>query len=87
MYKFLISQYINKMTKEDIVKFATKNGIVLNEKELDVIYINLKQNWETALYKDPSNLFQSLKQQLSKESYEKGIELYYKYYELYKNYL
>lgn len=87
MYKFLISQYIGKITKEDIIKFATKNNIILNEKEVEIIYINLKQNWETALYGDPTKLFDSLKQQLSKDSYEKGIKLYYEYYNLYKNYL
>lgn len=87
MHKFFISQYISRLTKEDVMKFASKNDINLNQEELDLIYSNLKTNWETVLYGDPTKLFQELKQSLNPDSYEKGIKLYQEYHNLYKDYL
>lgn len=69
------------------MKFASKNDISLTKAELDLIYSNLKTNWETVLYGDPTKLFQELKQSLNPDSYEKGIKLYQEYHNLYKDYL
>lgn len=87
MHKFFISQYVSRLTKEDVKTFALKNGIYLDNQELDVIYQNLKQHWETVLYDNPDRVFEQLKQQLSPDSYNKGIQLYQYYHNLYKDYL
>lgn len=87
MHKFFISQYVSRITKNDVQNFALKNNISLNDNELDIIYTNLKQNWETILYDDPTRVFKILKGQLSPDSYEKGIRLYHEYHNLYKDYL
>jgi hypothetical protein len=87
MHKFFISQYISRLTKEDVKQFAIKNNIYLNDQELDIIYQNLKEHWETVLYGNPTPLFKQLKTKLSTESYQKGITLYEYYHNLYKDYL
>lgn len=87
MHKFFISQYVSRLTKEDVKTFALKNDIYLDNQELDVIYDNLKQHWETVLYGNPEVVFEKLKHQLSKESYHKGLQLYQYYHNLYKDYL
>lgn len=87
MHKFFISQYVSKLTKEDVKGFALKNDIYLDNKELDVIYENLKQHWETVLYGNPEMVFEKLKHQLSPQSYSKGMKLYQYYHNLYKDYL
>lgn len=87
MHKFFISQYINKISVEDVKDFALKNNILLSEEELQLIYHTLQQNWETVLYQDPTPVFERLKGQLSPDSYQKGIQLFEKYHNLYKDYL
>lgn len=87
MHKFFISQYISRLTKEDVKRFALKNNINLNDQELDIIYQSLKEHWETVLYGNPKPLFERLKTTLSAESYQKGITLYEYYHDLYKDYL
>lgn len=87
MHKFFISQYVSRLTKEDVKTFALKNDIYLDNQELDVIYDNLKQHWETVLYGNPEVVFEKLKHQLSEESYQKGLQLYQYYHNLYKDYL
>lgn len=87
MHKFFINQYVSRISKDDVNQFAKKNEIFLNDQELDIIYENLKQNWEVVLYGDPTSLFQELKTKLKPDSYEKGLQLYRQYYELYKDYL
>ena len=39
---YLIEEYVNRMRKEDVNKFALKQGIILSEEELNIIftYIN-----------------------------------------------
>lgn len=87
MYKLLIAQYINKLTIDDVNKFAIKNNIYLSTDELNIIFITLKNNWETILYCDPKPIFDDLKTKLNPNSYQKGLALYNTYYEMYKNYL
>ena len=47
MINRLIEQYVNRMTKNDIIVFANKNGIELNEGEVKIIYNHIKKNWKT----------------------------------------
>lgn len=87
MHKFFISQYVSRLTKEDVMNFAHKNNIYLTKDELEIIYSNLKSNWKTVLYGDPTSVFKELKQSLSDDSYQKGMSLYQEYHDLYKDYL
>lgn len=87
MHKFFISQYVSRLTKDDVMNFSRKNNINLDEQELDIIFCNLKSNWETVLYGNPETLFRELKKSLKPDTYEKGIKLYHEYHNLYKDYL
>jgi len=86
MYEILIKNYIKKLTKEDILDFCYKENIHLNNKELDLAYIYIKKYWKEFLKKDPSNIFNELKNKLSDSTYKKMIEIYEKY-KVYKKYL
>lgn len=87
MHKFLISKYINKLSKEDINTFALHNDIFLNNIELDIVYKHVKNNWKNFLYDSPTPIFNDLKKYLSSTNYKKSIKLYHKYYDIYKDYL
>lgn len=74
----LIKNYVSRMTKEDITKFTEKNGIFLNEYELDFAYRFIKKNYE-ALYANPNIDLSKYKNQFSEENYNKLMKLMMEY--------
>lgn len=79
MKEKLIKAYVNKLTKEDIVTFAYKQGIYLNNKELEYIYNSIKNNINVIL-KNPNLILKEAKNNLSASTYNKLYELYTIYY-------
>lgn len=82
----LIKQYINKITINNINDFAIKNNIILSKKELDIFYDIIKNHYENILSNE-KDIKNYLKQNITKENYEKVIPLYESYKEKYSNYL
>ncbi len=78
MNKNIIITYINKLKKEDIKTYVKKEGISLTNQELDIIYYNLKNNYEKILT-NPLNEINKIKDKLNIDTYHKLIELYNKY--------
>ena len=77
--KFLIKEYIKKITEKDIENYAEKEGIKLLNDETKIIYMYLKNYWETLLEEDSTFIFEELKEKLRPNTYNKIIELYNKY--------
>ena len=50
---YLISEYVNRMQKQDVNNFAIKQGITLDNEELDIIYNYIKNNYKTLIYGNP----------------------------------
>ena len=82
----LIKQYINKITINNINDFAVKHNIILNKKELGILYDITKNHYEEVL-KDDSKIKEYLKQTINTDNYNKIIDLYEIYKEKYLNYL
>ena len=61
MMRILIEQYINRLEKQDVVSFGEKNGIILNEKELDTVFNHIKNNWKTIIYGNPRPILDDIK--------------------------
>ena len=79
IYKNLIMNYINnKLTVEDIVEYAAKNGTSLSSSESIIIYNFIKRNYKNILDGDESS-FIELEQQLDRNLYHKIINLYMNY--------
>ena len=74
----LIKNYVNRMTPEDVLKFSQKNGIFLNESELDFTYRFIKKNYE-ALYANPNIDLSKYKDNYSEENYNKIMKLISEY--------
>lgn len=72
----LISEYVNRMTLEDVNNFALKNGIILKDKEVKVIYDHIKNNWRTIVFGNPRGILDDLKEKLDSTSYQKIESLY-----------
>ena len=77
--KFVIKKYIETLTENEIEEFALKEGIKLLDEEKKVIYLYIKNYWETLLDGDSTFIFEELKEKLQPKTYEKVIELYNKY--------
>ena len=87
MINRLIEQYVNRMTKDDILRFATKNGIELNDKELKIIYNHIKKDWKTIVYGNPREILDDIKMNFDDITYNKIENLYINFKEKYKSYL
>lgn len=72
----LINEYVNRMTLEDVNNFALKNGIILKDKEVKVIYDHIKNNWRTIVFGNPRGILDDLKEKLDSTSYQKIESLY-----------
>jgi len=75
MYFNLIKKYINILKKEDIINYAKKQGIYLNNAELDTIYKAIKTRWEE-IYVNGLKVIEEYKNKLNNTTYLKLIELY-----------
>ena len=82
----LIENYIQNIRKKDIYAFALKNNILLTEKEQDILYHYLQNNWEEILYGN-SRDFVSLENQIDKDKFLKIKDLFDVYFEKYHNLL
>ena len=75
----LIKEYVDKLKEEDIKKFVIKKGITINENELRVIYMYIKNYWQIFLKGDPNPLFNELKEKLSPNVYKATYNMYNEY--------
>lgn len=87
MIEKLIIQYIDRMTIADINDFARKNGIVLNDDELDLVYYHIKNNWRTIVYGNPKPILEELKSKVDNLTYQKIENLYIDFRNKYSSYL
>ena len=85
--KYIIKNYINKLTKNDVISFSLKNNIYLSDSEVNVIYNHIKNNYEVLLYQNSDFIFNDLKNKLSITNYNLVYNLFITYKEKYKNYL
>ena len=65
----LIETYVNRLTKEDILKFATKNNLKVSNDELDFVYNFIKNNYKTVLNNPNSFNLSNYKNNFSNENY------------------
>lgn len=87
MKEQFIKNYVDKITKCDIEKFANANNIRLVSEEIDILYDNLKKNWKVFLYGNPTPIFNELKTRLAPTTFEKGVELFYAMKQKYQSFL
>ena len=76
MKDFLIREYVNRITLEDIKKFALTQGINLTEDEQNIIYTYVKKYYYTFIYGNPRTYLDELKTKVSSVTYSKIESLY-----------
>ena len=73
---YLISEYVNRMQKQDVNNSAIKQGITLDNEELDIIYNYIKNNYKTLIYGNPKVILEEIKYQVKPLTYNKIENLY-----------
>lgn len=66
---YLIEAYVNKLTKQDILNFASKNNLNVTNEELDFVYKFIKYNYKTVLNNPNSFNLSNYKNNFSSENY------------------
>ena len=87
MYKNIIKKYIKNINLSDINSFALKHNISLTNDEANIIYNYIKNDYETILYGDSTNIFNELKTKLDEDKYIKISNLFNEFKNKYKIYL
>ena len=78
MNRFIIYGYMNRIRRDDIIRFANNQSVNLQEYEVDVIYNYIKNNSRKIL-NNPEKVLEEAKSMVSYDTYQKLLELYDKY--------
>jgi hypothetical protein len=78
----VIKIYINGLTKDDVKSFLKKESITLNDTEFDYLFNILKKDYGKILNSD-KELFLEIKENINEDAYNKLINIFNKYSELY----
>lgn len=73
---YLISEYINRLRKSDIERFALKQGITLDKEEVDIFYSYIKANYKKMLYDNTIDTLEDIRSKVSPNTYSKVEGLY-----------
>lgn len=73
---YLISEYVKRLKKDDIQKFALNQGISLDIDELDIIYNHVKNDYKTFIYGNPRPILDQVKTEVKPLTYNKIENLY-----------
>ena len=78
MYENIIKNYVDKLTKEDIITYSKKEDIFLNDNLINVIYDEIKNKWKQ-LYNGNTRVITDLENKINNKAYNKLIDLYNTY--------
>ena len=79
----IIETYINQIDKNDLKKFLIKQKIIVNNDEENYIFYLLKNKYKEILNEDVKVIY-DIKKNINIDAYNKLLELFNKYKELYK---
>ena len=86
LFKYLIENYINNMTINDLIMFSEKENIFLEYEEYLKIYDYIKNNWELLLT-DETTVERYINNNFDTKNAEKILNLFSKYQKKYRAYL
>ena len=78
MQKQILKSYIDKLKKEDIIKFIKNNNYQVSDMEINTIYFYIKNYWEE-LFDNSEEIWKKLQNDVSKNTYLELMKLYNKY--------
>lgn len=82
-----IENYIQKISKQDILYFAYQNNLSLSKEEIDILYHYLLNNYKDLLNGNSRGIFEALEAKIDSDKLDKIKELYEFYYNKYQDLL
>ena len=79
MYEIIIKEYINKLTTNDIKKYAFTNNIYINDDETEIIYNFIINYWKNIYRTKDISIINKLKGKINNEAYNSIVNLVNKY--------
>lgn len=79
MKKELLKNYINNLTKHDIINYLSKECIPASNEEIDLIYSAIKNDYDEILKSNFISYISKYELNLNKHLYQKIIEKYNEY--------
>ena len=76
MYEYLISEYIKKMSIDDIIKFADNKNISIPYSDAMIIYTYAKKYYSEIIKGNDYNIIKELKEKLSPNTFKEAYKLY-----------
>lgn len=78
MNRLIIYQYINRLRKEDIVRYCNNHGIFVDNNDLDVVYNYVKNDYKR-FFDNPIGVLNEVKYKVSDYTYDEIMKMYDKY--------
>lgn len=76
---YLITEYVKRIKKEDIYNYALKEGVSLENYELDIIYNYIKKDYKSIINGNILKVLEEIKTKVKQNTYNKIENLYLKY--------
>ena len=77
--KYLIKDYIKKLTIDDIKNFAKKKNITITQEDARILYTYAKNHYEDFLNNNDTTLIKELKEKLNPNCFKEAYKLYLEY--------
>ena len=87
MHRIFIENYIKQIDKKSIYNFALQNNINLTEKDVNILYHYLHNNWQDLLYGNQERVFFDLSKEIDEENFFMIKSLFKYYFDKYQNLL
>ena len=78
MNKIFIYEYINRLRREDIVKFCNIKKISVSEIDIDIVYKYIKNDYKR-FFNNPIEVLNEVKSKVSNSVFSEIMKLYDKY--------
>ena len=78
MNRLLIYEYINRLRRDDIIKFCNIKGININDNDIDIIYSYIKNDYKR-FFDNPIIVLNEIKNKVSDTTFKVILVLYDKY--------
>lgn len=78
MNRLFIYEYINRLRRDDVLKFCNLKGINISDNEIDIIYDYIKHDYKR-FFNNPTEVLDEIKVKVSDNTFKEIIKLYDKY--------
>ena len=77
--EYLISEYIKKMSIDDIKNFANKKNVNISDADAIILYTYTKKYYQEILKGNDKEIIKELKEKLSPNTFKEVYKLYLEY--------